>query len=263
MGLLGAIYERLLCRRCAGFVGWTPYLVGRALTFGAPRGMTAPGWTRALPRDGARELVRDRLNIPRDALVVGLVGSLNWNRRVGYTYGLELVKAIETVKRPDIVVCVVGDGSGRERLAEMAGDGLGTRVILPGRVPPEDVMDYLSAFDVGSLPQSVDGVGSFRYTIKLSEYLAAELPTVTGEIPAAYDLDDGYLWRLPGPAPWSATYIEALSELMEGLSAGDVRERREAIRTRRDEPFDEQAQGRRMAAFVEDIIAAGETPAGA
>jgi glycosyltransferase involved in cell wall biosynthesis len=261
IGSLGGLYERLLYRRSAGFVGWTPYLVGRALTFGAPRAMTAPGWTRTHPRDGARERVRDRLGIPHDALVVGLVGSLNWNNRVRYTYGLELVQAIGAVKRPDVIVCVVGDGSGLERLAELAGDELGTRVVLPGRVAPEEVMDYLAAFDVASLPQSVDGVGSFRYTIKLSEYLAAELPIVTGEIPAAYDLDEGYMWRLPGPAPWSATYIRALTELMEGLSASAVRERRQAIAQRHAEPFDEQAQRRRMTAFVGDILALRGTAA--
>ena len=48
--------------------------------------------------------------------------------------------------------------------------------------------NHLAAFDLASLPQSVDGVGSFRYTTKLSEYLAAGLPIVTGQIPAAYDL---------------------------------------------------------------------------
>ena len=43
-----AMYERMLCRFSAGFIGWTSYLVGRAISFGAPRGMTAasgPGWT--------------------------------------------------------------------------------------------------------------------------------------------------------------------------------------------------------------------------
>ena len=58
--------------------------------------------------------------------------------------------------------------------------------------------DYLCAFDVGSLSQSVDPVGSFRYTTKLSEYLAVGLPVITGEAPVAYDLDEGYLWRVPG-----------------------------------------------------------------
>jgi glycosyltransferase involved in cell wall biosynthesis len=260
VGALGGIYERLLCRRCAGYVGWTPYLVGRAITFGAPRGMTAPGWTRGHASDGAREKIRRRLGIPSDALVVGLVGSLHWNERVGYVYGAELVRAVRRVRRRDVVVCVVGDGSGRQRLEEMAGEDLGGRVLLPGRVPAVDVPDYLASFDVGSLSQSVDGVGSFRYTTKLSEYLASELPIITGEIPVAYDLDEGYIWRLPGRAPWSSTYVTALTELLEALNATEIAERREAILRRQSEPFDKLAQQRRMTEFVRDILSQRSRP---
>lgn len=253
-GLLGGLYERLLCRRCAGYVGWTPYLVGRAITFGAPRGMTAPGWTRGHASNGARAKIRSRLGISSDALVVGLVGTLHWTDSVGYVYGAELIRAIRRVRRSDVVVCIVGDGSGRQRLEDMAEEDLGSRALLPGRVPPGDVPDYLAAFDVASLPQSVDGVGSFRYTTKLSEYLAAELPIITGEIPAAYDLDEGYIWRLPGRAPWSSTYVDALAELLETLTAAEIEERRQAILRRRAESFDKLAQQRRMSEFVEDIL---------
>ena len=43
-GFAFELYERLLCRFSAGFIGWTPYLCGRAMTFGAPRAVTAAGW---------------------------------------------------------------------------------------------------------------------------------------------------------------------------------------------------------------------------
>ena len=253
-GVLGGVYERLLCRRCAGFVGWTPYLVGRAITFGAPRGMTAPGWTRGQPANGAREAIRARLGIPSDALVVGLAGSLNWNARFGYAYGAELVHAVRHLQRRDLVVCIVGDGPGLPRLQEMAQEDLGSRVLLPGRVAPEQVVDYLAAFDVASLPQSVDGVGSFRYSTKLCEYLAADLPIITGQIPVAYDLDAGHFWRLPGPAPWTSAYLEALVDLLGSLTAEEIAGRREAI-GRRVDPFTQLSQQRRMTNFIEDILA--------
>jgi hypothetical protein len=254
-GRLGGVYERALCRRCAGYIGWTPYLVGRALTFGAARAMTAPGWTDAPRRSGARESARERLGVSPETLLVGLVGSLNWRRRAGYAYGAELVLALQRVRRPDVAVCIVGDGTGRERLQKLAGEELGRRVFLPGRAEREEVADYLAAFDLASLPQSTDGVGSFRYSIKLAEYLDAGLPIVTGEIPAAYDLDAGYLWRLPGEGPWSSRYVSALAELLESLSPEEISERRAAIGAWAARPFDKHAQQQHVTDFVRDILA--------
>jgi glycosyltransferase involved in cell wall biosynthesis len=254
-GTIGGLYERLLCRRCAGFIGWTPYLVGRALTFGAPRGMTAPGWAREAPSADARERLRARLEIAPETIVVGLVGSLDWTESAGYVYGLELIRAVRRLKRSNVVACIVGDGSGLQRLQELAGSDLGGKIKLLGRVAPEEVADHLAVFDLASLSQSVDKVGSFRYTTKLSEYLGAGLPIIAGQIPAAYDMDAGYFWRLPGSAPWSEIYLDGLVRLLESLTAADVAERRHAASLARDRsPFDRALQQRHVVAFVEDLM---------
>lgn len=248
---LAGLYERLLCRWSAGFIGWSPYLVGRALTFGAPRGMTAAGWSQ--DAEGLdREARRRDLGIPADAVVFGLVGSLRWNDSVGYCYGLELVRAALAAERDDLRVLIVGDGSGLPHLQELAERSEG-RVILTGRVPKDEVGSYLGALDVASLPQSVDGVGSFRYTTKISEYLGAGLPIVTGEIPLAYDLDDGWLWRLPGAAPWSPLYLDALADLMRTVTDEDLAAHRSAA-PRNTPTFDRTRQRRLVGEFVADLL---------
>lgn len=251
-GLVAGLYERLLCRWSAGFIGWSPYLAGRALTFGAPRAMTAANWASVAPSPDGRIRVRERLGLGPDDIVFGIVGSLNWSARYGYCYGLELVRAASGLDRDDIKVLVVGDGDGRPRLEEMAGDRLGSSILLPGAVPRAEVADHLAALDVASLPQSVDGVGAFRYTTKISEYLAARVPVVTGQIPLAYDLDDGWLWRLPGDAPWDERYVGALRELMGTVTATEIRDRRPPAET--PPVFSLERQRRQAAAFVADAV---------
>jgi glycosyltransferase involved in cell wall biosynthesis len=254
LGPAGYLYELALCRWCAGFIGWTPYLAGRSMTLGAPRAMTAANW--APPQTSGAEdraEVRRELGIGEDAIVFGLVGSLIWNERVGYCYGLELVRALRRTARRDVCVLLVGDGDGLPRLAADAAADLGVRIHLTGRMPREHLGRYFAAMDVASLPQSVDGVGAFRYTTKLSEYLAAGLPVVTGQLPFAYDLGGDWLWRLPGDAPWDETYVDALADLITRIAAADVQQRRASVPT--DLPvFDEQLQRHRATAFLCDVL---------
>jgi hypothetical protein len=249
----------MLYRNSVGVIGWTPYLAGRALTLGAPRAMTAANWASGrldeAAAHAARHQIRTELSIPEGAVTFGIVGSLNWLARVGYCYGAELVRAVRAVDRPDVHVVVVGDGDGQHQLEHLAaGDA---RIHFPGRVPLDEVPRWLAALDIASLPQSVDGVGSFRYTIKLSEYLAAGLPVVMGQTPAAYDLDDDWLWRLPGRAPWDPVYVRALSALMTTATPASIQQRRKHV-PRDHSLFDQCRQRRLVAAFVEDCLIARE-----
>jgi glycosyltransferase involved in cell wall biosynthesis len=261
LGLAGHLYELVLCRFCAGFIGWTPYLAGRAMTLGAPRAMTAANW--APPQTSGpddRLAIRRELAIPPEAIVFGLVGSLNWSDRAEYCYGLELVRAIRRTARRDVHVVLVGDGDGLPQLTAEAGAELGVRVHFTGRVPRERLGRYFAAMDIASLPQSVDGVGAFRYTTKLSEYLAAGLPVVTGQLPFAYDLGDDWLWRLPGDTPWSETYVDALAALMTQIGATDLRQRRASV-PHELPVFDEQLQRERVTAFLGDVLERTRPPA--
>jgi len=254
------MYEKMLCANASGFIGWTPYLVGRALTFGTARGITIPGWApfeRSREElDRSRRKIRRQLGILEDTVVFGMVGSLNWSARYGYCYGAELVRAVRRARGKAIVV-VVGDGSGLGKLREMAGGALGRTVYLPGRVSREEVPAWLAAMDVGSIPQSVDGVGSFRYTTKLSEYMAARLPFISNQIPMAYDLDESNLWRLPGQSPWDPVFIRALTALMDQLTPAEITARRQRLGTQMI--FDRHSQIARVTAFLREVVEAEKT----
>src|SRR4029077_20700372 len=102
-----------------------------------------------------------------------------------------------------------------------------------------------------------------RYTTKLSEYLAAELPIITSQVPLAYDLDEGYFWRLPGDAPWSPIYVDALAELLRTISRADVEERRRAVQRAPLGLFDGPAQQRRVGEFIADILTTQSPPGAA
>lgn len=252
------LYEHLLYRYAEGFVGWTPYLAGRALSFGSKAAMTAPGWA-PFPKSDAdgdlRKRVRARLGVPESALLFGIVGSLAWNRRVRYCYGLELAQALpQALAREDVHVVIVGDGAGRTEIEKLRTEGVRGRLHLTGRVPRTEVADHLAAMDAVTLPQSVDGVGSFRYTTKLSEYLAAGLPVITNHIPLAYDLPGDWIIRLPGHAPWDPAFVSALAGVMRTIGREELARRREE--TKKALPlFELEPQLERFTQFLLDRMA--------
>jgi glycosyltransferase involved in cell wall biosynthesis len=253
LGPLAGIYERMLYRRAAGIIGWTPYLVGRAVTMGARRSMFAAGWAPDAAETSEGLEVRRSLGIGPQDIVFGIVGTIDWIQRLGYCYGYELVQAASRLERDDVKVVVVGDGSGLSHLRDIAGDRLGRTVLLPGRVPHDQVQAYLQAFDVGSLPQSIDQVGALRYTIKLSEYLAAELPIVTGQLPLSYEFGGEWLWRLPGDNPWDERYIAALAGVMSVVARATVERRRKLVPSG-IAAFDRQRQVVQVCSFVRDLL---------
>ena len=252
------LYERVLCRSAKGFVGWSPYLSGRALTLGARRAMTAPGWAPfALTeeqRQSYRSKIRQKFDIRPSAIVFGIAGSLAWSKTRRYCYGLELVKALQQTSS-DACVLIVGDGDGYEILRRLAGSRLNKSIFLAGRVGRSEVPKYLSAMDVGLLPQSVDGIGSFRYTTKISEYVAAKLPFITNQIPAAYDMDSRWMIRLPGDAPWDRVFVRELASLMDNAKREWMDQLRSNMPDHAQE-FDRERQVARFCSFVSDLLIA-------
>ena len=123
-----------------------------------------------------------------------------------------------------------------------------------GRVPREEVPAYLAAMDVASLPQSVDALGSFRYTTKLSEYLAAGLPVVTNAVPLSYDLPGEWFFRLGGRSPWDDAFIAELSQLMSTVTSEQVADKR-AQTALGSQVFELEQQLERFTQFIRDRCA--------
>ena len=259
MGNVFAVYERQLYRNCAAFVGWTPYLTGRALALGAPRAMTAEGGVDLsrfrMPTPEDRAAARLRLDLPEEALVFGMIGRLTWSRRQQYCYGLELVEMIKLVERDDLFVLIVGDGEGRAELDRRLPEKLKDRVVFTGRVPADDIPKTVFAMDVGFVTQTLDGLGSYRLTTKLPEYLAAGVPVAMSPIPGYYDYVGAAAgWALSPRHPASSEFHRCCADWADALTRNDVERRREPARKLAEKHFDYNAIAERFAQFVGDLL---------
>ncbi len=228
-GLAFSVYERLLYRHSAGFIGWTPYLTGAALKLGAPRAITIEGGVdletfRPYP-EAQRRALRQHYGIPEEHLVCGVVGSLKWVPRQRYCYGLELVEMLSYLRRDDVTVLIVGDGDGRPRLEARVPDRLRARAVFTGRVEETEVANLLNVMDIGFITQTLDALGRYRLTTKLPEYLAAGLPIAMSPIPGFYDYVYPAGWALPEGHPADPAFHRKLAAWLDGLRPEEVRER--------------------------------------
>jgi len=261
-GFVFGVYERLLYRHSAGFIGWTPYLTGVALKLGAPRAITIEGGVdletfRPYP-EAQRQALRRRYGIPLTHLVCGVVGSLKWVARQRYCYGLELVEMLRYLKRDDVTVLIVGDGDGRSRLESRVPDGLRHRIVFTGRVEEAEVVDLLNVMDIGFITQTLDELGRYRLTTKLPEYLATGLPIVMSPIPGFYDYVYPAGWVLPEGHPADPGFHRKLAAWLDSLRMEEVRARaaQAPALARR---FGYDVLRPRFAAFIDELL--GTEPA--
>ncbi|WP_309710763.1 glycosyltransferase [Armatimonas sp.] len=259
-GALFGAYEKQLYRRSAGFIGWTPYLTGRALELGAPRAVTIEGavelerFRRFSPEE--RSSVRERLQIPQANLVCGLVGSLTWVARQEYCYGMELVETLKYLKRTDITMLIVGDGDGRARLEARLPANLRDRVVFTGRLPENEVVEAINAMDIGFITQTLDALGSYRLTTKLPEYLACGLPVAMSPIPGYYDYIGEAGWALPPYHPASSTFHQKCAAWLDTLSPEAFPAKSLQARQQAEKHFDYTQVCQRFQRFLTDLLSA-------
>jgi glycosyltransferase involved in cell wall biosynthesis len=127
----------------------------------------------APPTSAARQVAKEALGIPREALVVAAVGNLNPMK--GFRYLVEAMRSLSDVD--NLQAYIIGDGPLRSELAALA-DGLPS-VHLVGGVPHEQIQMYLYSSDLFVLP-SIDLPGKAEGTpTAVMEAMAAGLPVIT------------------------------------------------------------------------------------
>jgi len=179
---------------------------------------------------------RQRLGIPADARVIGMVGKVAPGR--GFDLLLQTAARLETPAH----VLIVGHGEARpglERLADRL--GLGDRLHWSG-YQELDLPQLYAAMDVVLMTAA----GSDHGHRTISEAQACARPVVAAALPGVADLvDDGLTGRIAAPEP--AALAEAASALLAQPVAARVMAERAAaaVAERRFEP-----SGHRLADFL-------------
>lgn len=120
--------------------------------------------------------IRAKLNLPATARVVVYVGSLVPSRQ---PENLLNAFAIAAKKHKDIMLMLVGDDSAIPHLQSQTQSlNIMERVLLPGRIPYDQIQNYIAAADIGIA--YVPHTPQYRYQppLKTVEFLACGLPTI-------------------------------------------------------------------------------------
>lgn len=145
---------------------------------------------------------RAALGLPRDALVLGHVGSLSPVKNQGFL--LDLVSRLAR-RGESVRLLLVGDGPDRSRLIARARElGIEREVVFTGS--RSDVPDLLAVLDVFVFPSISEGLG-----LAAVEAQAAGIPcVVSGAVPGEADMGIGLLARAaPDPDAW----VDAIDRL--------------------------------------------------
>ncbi len=155
------------------------------------------------------DMIRQRLNLG-DAPVIGFIGSFKpWH---GMAFLLDVFAGL-VPQFPDLHLLAVGEGPERESIiAKAAAMGLAAQVILPGRVPHDEIPAWLGAMTLTVAPYLPQPDFYFS-PMKIVESLAAGRPAVApdiGEIGSIIQHGVNGLLYTPGDATECGELIRAL-----------------------------------------------------
>ncbi|MEX2123302.1 MAG: glycosyltransferase family 4 protein [Woeseia sp.] len=192
-------------------------------------------------RDTPRETARTRLNLDTRGGYIGYLGNI-------YQRDADLL--FETLARlagGDVKLIMVGEPGCKVH------DAVKDRVMVTGRLPFNEMLDYLSACDVLALPLSDTIANRGRWPSKINEYVAVGRPTVACDVGDVADLlrdnDIGLLVK-PDSADFAARIDELLDDPERAGSMGD--RAREIART----TYSQDAIADKLEGFYRKTIAA-------
>jgi glycosyltransferase involved in cell wall biosynthesis len=193
----------------------------------AERGVTSPvdvvptgvDTSRFAGGNGAR--LREQLDIPRDAPVVGHVGRLAPEKNLAFLAG---AVARCLAEYPTARFLVVGSGPSETSITEQCRRaGVAERLHLAGQLSGQPLIDAYTAMDVFAFASLTETQG-----MVLAEAMAAGLPVVALDAPGSREVvRDGINGRLLDEAD-SATFARALTDLLD-LDAAARARYREAV----------------------------------
>jgi len=123
----------------------------------------------------ARERARRILGLPANAIVVGAVGRLTYQKAPE-----DFVTAMQNLQLPDVVGVWVGDGEISARIARQI-RSVAVNVVMPGE--RTDVLSVLPAFDVFALPSLYEGLPT-----AIVEAMICGVPVVATAVNAVPDI---------------------------------------------------------------------------
>jgi len=126
--------------------------------------------------------IKEKLRIEKDDFVVGFAGSVSLKN------GAQQVIDAQYILNKNFLFLVVG-GSGRKEDLEgvkkhAKKNGVEDKVIFTGRVPPDDLLRYSAAIDVGTaLFQPLSENEKVRIPNKIFDYMAMKVPMIVSDFP--------------------------------------------------------------------------------
>lgn len=257
-GIIFELYERLLYRYCYGFIGWTPYLTGRAIKMNAKRAVTIEGavdLNKFYPFSKKERIAaKKELGLNLNHIICGVVGSFKWNRKQKYCYGLELVELLKYIKRKDISILLVGEGNGKKILEKRIPKELKSRIIFTGKIDHDKVIKTINAMDIGFITQTLDCLGNYRLTTKLPEYLACGVPVAMSPVPGFYDYASEAGWALPKFHPANKIFHLKCANWLDNLTWKEIHEKAANSRKLAEKYFDYKRKSEKFRIFVEKLL---------